>query len=398
LSQFFWLAKSWDIEDQQFDISARIALNNVALGISQYNKVPLPKTGLITRRSSNIYAVNVNSKIDPIVIEDLLYQEMTKLLLLTDFEYAVYDCLNDNLVYGNYCHVTEERQKETQASLPKVEELNYYFVVIFPSRGTYLVSNLWVNVLIAFLTVISTIIFIYLIFHLLKQRKLSVLQKEFINNMTHEFKTPLSSIKLAAAAIKNAGFNDVNSNIEKYINIIDTQNNRLNDQIERVLRIASLENKKSNIIDKEFIDLNNLISQTANSIKEKHSDYEIATNADEKLRLISGDNLHLTNILFTLLYNAIKYSTKEKKIIITSLQEKSHALVKITDYGIGIAKNEQSKIFDKFYRVSTGDKHDVKGFGLGLYYVKTMCEDHGWEINVESELGKGSTFTIKIPN
>lgn len=391
--QSYWLIKSWHIKDQEFDISVNIALTNVALGVAKYNEAALPKTELISRRSSNIYAVNVNSKVDPMVLEDLLYQEFSRLTLLADFEYAVYDCETDHLAYGYYCQMAEQREVTKRTNLPKFEKMTYYFVVKFPSRQNYLISNIWTNALLAGLTILASLIFVFFIYVILRQRRLSELQREFINNMTHEFKTPISSIRLAANALGNQDGFDTNEKAKKYLSIINSQNDRLNDQIERVLQLAILENASEDYLQKQNIDLNPTTQSIVEEVAQKTTSHTIEYEASSD-KTISGDLLHYTNVVYTLLDNAVKYSKPGSKVTVALKSEGDKTSLTISDQGIGISASDQKMIFQKFYRVATGDKHDVKGFGLGLYYVSSICRAHGWKIDVKSKLNEGTNFII----
>jgi two-component system phosphate regulon sensor histidine kinase PhoR len=159
LVQSFYLMQSWDLKDKEFDISVQIALKRAALEVAKYNETVLPKDNLINRRSSNIYAVNTNSPINPVVLENILYQELSNVSLLTEFEYAIYSCESEELVYGNYCEIGKAKSPRKLTKFPRFDLSNYYFVVIFPHRQSYLVSNFKTNLIIAGLAVLSVLVF-----------------------------------------------------------------------------------------------------------------------------------------------------------------------------------------------------------------------------------------------
>ena len=397
-SQFFYLYKNWDLKDEEFDQTVNIVLRNVAEKMADFTESELPKQDLIKRRSSNIYAVNTNSAIDANVLEDYLIQEFSRHNINTDFEYAVYDCFSDNLVYGNYCSLdVDENQEEIPSEiLPRFDDLVYYFVVKFPSRKSYLLSNMRSSVMFSVITSLSILFFLYAMFVIVRQKKLSELQKDFINNMTHEFKTPISSIKIASDVLANSQEVKNNPRYLKYADIIKDQNNRLNDQVEKVLNIAKIENNNFKL-NLENVDV---ISELRDIIKAEGAKTEnaiITTYFHTENIHITADKLHLANVVSNIIDNAIKYSKDQPIIEIRTSEKNNQFLLSIKDHGIGIEKGQLKHIHEKFYRVSTGDIHNVKGFGLGLFYVKNICTSHGWDLHVDSELHNGTEVTIAIP-
>ena len=397
-TQSYWLLKTWDLKDQEFDLTVRKVLLRVAQRIAKFNDFELPKKSFIERTSSNYYVVNINSGIDANILEDYLYQEMGNFSLKTDFEYSVFDCLNKEMVYGNYCDLTDENKVNIQnTNLPTFTDLDYYFVVRFPSRESFVLANMRMTVVFSIIAILSVLFFLYMIYIVLKQKRLSELQKDFINNMTHEFKTPISSIKIAADVLTNSSPVKEDNRLKKYASIITEQNQRLNNQVEKVLNIARLERDNFKL-NKENINLNKTLSNIVENESLRLTEGEINLTFSNDEMEIFADPLHFTNVITTVLDNAIKYSAQNPQISISAEERNNLKIIRIKDKGIGIEKEKLKHIFDKFYRVPTGDVHNVKGFGLGLFYVKTICTSHGWLIDAQSELGKGTTFTIKIPN
>jgi two-component system phosphate regulon sensor histidine kinase PhoR len=218
--QSYWLLKTWDIKDKEFDQSVNIVLRKVAQRLAAYNNTVLPKTNLIQRKSSNYYAINVNSSIDPPILEEYLFQEMNNQSLNTDFEYAIYDCFNDALVYGNYCSISNKETKPTKWNKQyKFDDLVYYFVIRFPQRENFLLANLNMTVVSTMFSVLAILFFLYSIWVILKQKRLSELQRDFINNMTHEFKTPIASIKIASDVIANDEKTKEDKRLSRYAQI-----------------------------------------------------------------------------------------------------------------------------------------------------------------------------------
>ena len=233
---------------------------------------------------------------------------------------------------------------------------------------------------------------------ILRQKKISEVKNDFINNMTHEFKTPIATVSLATEALQDDDIKGNKAFVERYVSVIQEENKRLGMQVERVLQIASLDKKDfklkieeanlHQIIEKALVNINILVEKRGGSI----SSQLLASNP-----IIEADKVHLTNIVYNLLDNANKYSPDAPQINIRTENISTGVILKISDEGIGMSKEASQKIFDKFYRVSTGNVHDVKGFGLGLSYVKNIIDMHHGSINVKSEPGKGSTFKIILP-
>ncbi|NNF36212.1 MAG: HAMP domain-containing histidine kinase [Saprospiraceae bacterium] len=396
-SQLYWLIRTWDLKDQEFDQTVQIALRQVAGDIASYNKTELPKQNLIQRRSSNIYAVNINSTIDANILEDYLIQQFEANSINTDFEYAVYDCFADNLVYGNYCKLSDHDKAFIRSvDLPKFQDLDYYFVVKFPSRESYLINNMLTSVVFSAITALSVLFFLYTMWIILKQKKLSELQKDFINNMTHEFKTPISSIKIAADVLASSENIETDSRLKRYASIIKDQNKRLNDQVEKVLHIAKIENDSFKL-NLETFNPGIVLEEIINNEALKLESGTITYFPSEGEINIHADRLHFTNVITNILDNAIKYSTdNDPEIEVKLLQHDKSMIIRVIDNGIGISKENLKRIHEKFFRVSTGNIHNVKGFGLGLFYVKNICKAHGWDIAVDSTEGKGTTVDLII--
>ncbi len=396
--QSYWLLKTWDIKDKEFDQTVNIVLRNVAERMAKFNKTILPKENLIQRKSSNYYAVNINSEIDAGLLEQYLLQEMQKQSLNIDFEYAVYNCSTDELVYGNYCsnELISDKDNKPKAGLRKFKDLIYYFVVRFPKRESFLLANRNMTLTLTVLSVLAIIFFLYSMWIIMEQKRLSELQKDFINNMTHEFKTPLSSIKIAADFLANDQYIKNDNRLQRYIQIIKDQNLRLNNQVEKVLNVAHIENDRIEL-KKEIFEINETISSVINNESLKLNHGNISYEATEQPVMILADKLHFINVVANLIDNAVKYSGDEPIVNLSLKENPLYVALSIKDNGIGIDKENQKKLFEKFFRVSTGDIHNVKGFGLGLFYVNNICISHGWKIRVESELNKGTEFIITIP-
>jgi signal transduction histidine kinase len=232
----------------------------------------------------------------------------------------------------------------------------------------------------------------------MKQKKLSEIKTDFINNMTHELKTPISTISLASQLLADPNIPIENKNIEHLSRLLLDESKRLSAHVEKVLHIAVFE-KNSLRLRLKIINVHELIEQAINnfSIQLKNKNGKVYTHLEATTPLVEADEAHLTNIIINLLDNAIKYSDKDPVITITTMNNDHGIVVSVKDNGMGISKENLNKIFDQFYRVPTGNVHNVKGFGLGLSYVKKMVEAHHGKIWVESTIGEGSTFSIYLP-
>lgn len=270
--------------------------------------------------------------------------------------------------------------------------------IYFPNKKSFLLGQMWTVMLISLVLILFVIgAFFYTIATIVKQKKLSVIKNDFINNMTHELKTPISTIALASEALsdKDISINDTQKQI--YLNMIRDENKRLGALVENVLQSAVIE-KSELKLNKEKVNISDLINDLIGnfSIQVTKRNGQIEKKISDNNLSVTGDRVHLTNVLYNLLDNANKYSN-DPQITVSASAKNGNVLISVKDNGIGITKENQKKIFDKLYRVPAGNKHDVKGFGLGLSYVKAIVEKHNGKINVESELGKGSNFIVEIP-
>lgn len=279
-----------------------------------------------------------------------------------------------------------------------IPQENFLFIH-FPNKSAYVFRQIWLPVLSSVLFIVVVIFcFVYAIRVIIRQKNLSEIKNDFINNMTHEFKTPIATVSLAVEALQDPELLNQESFRKRYLSIIKEENKRLGGQVEKVLQAATLE-KKEFRLKLEYVDLTEILINAKSQFElqvENRGGKITLENVMSDPNLMS-DPFHLLHILNNLLDNANKYSKESPIIHIKAWDQNGFAFVSIQDNGIGMSKEVTKKIFDKFYRVPTGNVHDVKGFGLGLSYVKTIIEAHKGEISVNSEPGKGSIFTIKLP-
>jgi two-component system phosphate regulon sensor histidine kinase PhoR len=246
---------------------------------------------------------------------------------------------------------------------------------------------------------ITVAFFIYAMFVILRQKQLSEQQRDFINNMTHEFKTPISTINISTDVFLNNDTIKADQRLNRYAGIIKEQVMRLNTQVEKVLQLAKIE-RDTIELNLENLDLSELVRSISPSIELKVHERDggsLDLVLPDQPVVISADRLHLTNILHNLVDNGVKYTKGAPVIRIALEKHGKNAVLRVQDNGIGIAKEHQKHVFDKFYRVPTGNVHNVKGFGLGLFYVKKMCREHRWKLQLLSEPGKGTSIEITMP-
>lgn len=399
VTQIYWVKRAFGLKEAEFDRQVNTALFNVASQIFSINNTPSPANNPVKQISTNYYVVMVNSDIDANLLEFLLRSEFEKRNIQADFEYGIYDCSHEKMVYGNYVKLSDKVSKREQnPNLPKWVNAGYYFGVQFPNREAQILNQMGIWSFSSAVLLIVIVFFGYTLFVILKQKRLSEIQKDFINNMTHEFKTPISTIAVSTEVLKDTNIVQQPERLLQYATIIENENKRLKQHVERVLQMAKLE-KEDVGLKKEAVNLHEIIHEVVQSIdlalREKQGSIHLKLNAPSPN--LTADKHHLTNVIFNLLDNAIKYCTSKPSITIRTELNGTSISLTVEDNGIGISDENKRRIFQKFYRVPTGNVHDVKGFGLGLHYVKQIVEAHRGRITVTSEPGKGCAFTILLP-
>lgn len=418
-TQIFWLDKAFKVQQKQYSLvkeqeevvsklfndRVTIALTNVANEILTINNDPAELFQSVKQIRPNYFTVAINDTVHPYLLEGLLRSEFERRNIAQNFEYGVYDCFTDSIVFGDYVALTDDTASANykgEARKIKWDKDGHYFGVYFPHRDATPVlppehqTSTW-----AFSAIISLIVFgffAFAIYIILRQKRLSEMKTDFINNMTHELKTPISTISLSSEVLLGEGISQNPDRLKKYAQLIFNENQRLRLQVDKVLQLATLDKEQADL-KKEPIDIHDVIRSATESIKLVHSEpeIEIELHLDAKNSTISGDPVHIANIIHNLLDNAIKYSPDKPHIVFRTTDKAKSIQIAIADSGIGMDQKSIPYIFDKFYRVPTGNRHDVKGFGLGLYYVHQLTQAHKGSIRVSSELGVGSTFYLGFP-
>lgn len=426
--QLFWIKKNVEYQEtniaiqnrqdslnmRQFSDQVTIALKNVADEIQRIDNQEADLYGSVKQLSTNYFTVELQDTLHPYLLESLLKREFYNYNIKEDFQYGIYDCWSDSIVYGNLISYTGdstftalENSEDAEAANEKLQ-LKFdtdvhYFSVFFPHIESYSIEEKpgevgpWYYLFAIILLIL--IFFGYSISVIVRQKKLSEIKNDFINNMTHELKTPIATIRISSETLLNLSDANVKEKLQRYAGIIYKENKRLEQQVERVLNVAKLDRNELKL-KIEPIELSEILEEAQENVSFNQLEAvggKITLNILSEDTMIEGDVVHVTNVVYNLLDNAIKYCDKTPEINILVERLKNKLLVKISDNGKGIAKENMKFIFDKFYRVPTGNLHDVKGFGLGLYYVKTIMEESGGGVTVKSVLGKGSTFTLSFP-
>tara|TARA_Y100000782_G_C10188228_1_gene268281 strand:+ start:3672 stop:4946 length:1275 start_codon:yes stop_codon:yes gene_type:complete len=400
LIQVVWVKKAYEIEQRHFSYEVTESLKKVVKEIQKNSGDTIPIYDPVEQLATNLYRVRIHDTLHPFYLESLLKSEFTSNEINTSFEYSIYDCFNDSVVFNKTIANPEEKILIPKASHPRGWEMNdsHYFSVLFPGRSKDLFAKMGFWVYSSIFIVIVIMFFVYTISIILRQRRLSEIKTDFINNMTHEFKTPISTISLSSEVLLKPDIITKPEKLHNYARIINNENKRLQSQVERILQIATIEKENIRLKDQQ-VDINDIVGKAAQTFElnaqAKEGAIEVDLSAEKSI--ITGDEMHLTNIISNLIDNAIKYSTNSPIVKVKTLNTKKGIEVIIEDNGVGISKAEQAQVFEKFYRVPKGNIHDVKGFGIGLHYVKVMVEQHGGFIQLESELGKGSRFKIFLP-
>jgi signal transduction histidine kinase len=406
----------FEIDADSIDVSQRSSeritkiYNNSALdgGMSVEPKQTLVEISSLSKIDKQSYEesfkdllkrIPIYKRVTKTQVKDLLDKELKSEGVDLNFEYAVYDDDLSTTVKSLNFKKNPESTLGIKVFLDNNDESNYILYVDFPERKKFLLSSiLWMILLSVLFTGIIILAYSSAIYQLIKQRQISQIKTDFINNMTHEFKTPIATINLALDSIKNPKILNDEEKVKRYLRMIKDENKRMHAQVENVLRISKLEKNELNI-SKERIKLHDLIMDAITHIElivEDKKGY-VKSHLNASKSSVLANETHFTNVIVNILDNAVKYSDDAPKIDVYTENIGNNIILKISDQGNGMSKQVAKRVFEKFYREHTGNVHNVKGHGLGLAYVKRIVDDHQGHISVESEKGKGSTFIINLP-
>ena len=397
--QVYWVKKAYELQEDEFNTHVNQSLNEV---VKRIHLIENDNSDIEPSQEmeDGLFLVGINITPSPYLLRTLMEDEFARKGLNENFEYGVYDCFSNRYEIQGFLKLSQDttQSEELESGLKIYTSEGHYLSVYFPHKQAHLIAQLefWKYSSIVILLIV--IFFSYTIAVLLREKRLSTVRNDFVNNMTHELKTPLSTLTLSTDALSAPGIVNQPDRLKTYVQIIKNETERLKGQLDKVLQLSSLTPRKKSI-KWEWIDVHEVITNAVQiyqlKANDKSGDVELSLLATR--HWIKADKVHIANIIYNLLDNAIKYTENAPQIVVRTFDKKGDILIEVEDNGLGITLRQQRLIFDKFYRVPTGDVHDVKGFGLGLFYVKTMLKAQKGKIFVKSELGKGSVFTLRLP-
>ncbi len=341
----------------------------------------------------------IHERIRNRALNAIIKEELAKRNIKQEFKYGVYDDGLATTLKSGYFKIQLKKDFYYPLFEDKNGNSNYKLYISFPDGEKHLLSGMMKILLLSlFFICIIVAAFSTSLFQLVRQKKISEIKTDFINNMTHEFKTPIATINLALDAIKNPKIIHDEEKVKRYVKMIREENKRMHGQVENVLRMSRLEKNQLDI-SKDTVDMTDTIEEAIEHIQLLVSDKKgsITTHFEAISKEVLGNQFHLTNVVVNILENALKYSEEAPKIDVFTESTNKFFILKIKDEGIGMSKQAQKQAFVKFYREAKGNIHNVKGHGLGLAYVKEIIDNHYGTVFVDSEKGKGSTFIVKIP-
>ncbi len=399
VTQFHWLNKALRVKEANFDQAVILSLRRVSermQAASNYQVTPLDAVQKISQRR---FQILIDNTLDANVLDFYLRTELAYPSLHIDFEYTVQDQRSGQVIFTQHVAMSDEaRMYSMSSSLPKWGPGSYLVNIYFPKRAEFIGVKMTIWIFSSVVLLIVVFFFAYTIFVILQQMRLLKMQKDFIDNLAHEFKTPLATIDLSAQTLLQPDIVNDPERLTTYARIIEEECQRMSHQAEQLLTIAQLE--KSQVqLKSERIDLHELIANICSKARLRlyFGNGQIICQLNAKHFHVMADRVHLTNALNTLVDNALKYALENPMVEVITHNEGNQILVTVRDNGIGIPKQYHKKIFEKFYRVPTGNVHNAKGFGVGLHYLKMVADAHHWRVSVSSTPGKGSAFTLSIP-
>lgn len=398
-SQVFWIRKGLIINQNNFEDAVTVTLENIAEKIEIDNRGLKVTEHPVVRISPHSYLVNISEKIDLNKLDYYLRSEFTNPFHKIDFRYEVYDrSHNDEVFELDVPGKTQPLDFKPANTLPVLTGSRYYFKVNFPRRPivTSVMLFVWITALVTLTVVLA--FFVYSFNVIVRQQRLSEFQKSFINNLAHEFKTPISTIGISAEVLREKDISEHPARLSSYAGIVTSEVGRLSNQVNKILELAKIETDEL-IVDKEDFDINACVREISDAFALKVHERQgvLTTVLGADYTTLCADQVHFANVLNTLLDNALKYNSGQPEITITTSNDEKHIFLSVQDNGMGIPKEYRKKIFEKFFRIPTGNVHNVKGYGLGLNYVQMIANAHHWKLKVDSEMGKGSIFTITFP-
>jgi len=396
--QLFWLQKIYRYEEKQFNINVSKGIRALYKDMQLVNDVSDNAQKEINNPKPDLYLLKIDCSpfLDSLWLN--LKAELTDFDVYSDCEAAVYSHEKNIFTTTQYIDLPDAYQEgEVKSVIPLLPREYSYIALFFPHRGQYILKQMYFWIVSGIILLVVLTAFGASVFYLYRQKFLNETQKDFVNNFTHEFKTPLAVIKIASEVLQQPDIAAKPDRLKNYAGIIGDQTSHLQSQIQRLLEIAYTD-RSALVLEKEKFDINKLVQEAINSIHPlmEQKNALVKTNYSQAVNEVYADKYYMLLTLINILENAVKYAGAPE-IQIDTYIEGDDCCIAVTDNGIGISGEHHKKIFDRFYRVTKGDLHTVKGFGLGLSFVKKVVDTHDGKIEVRSEPGKGSTFIVKIP-
>ena len=396
--QLVWLQKVYLYEEKQFNINVSKSIRSLYTDMELVNDATDNVQKVIENINPDVYLLKIDCSPNLEQLWVNIKGEMTDFDVYTDCRAAIYDNAANKYSAEQYINLPDAYfPSDKEIELPVYKRDYPYIALYFPHRGQYIVKQMMFWIASSGLLLLVLIGFGFSIFYLYRQKFFNETQKDFVNNFTHEFKTPLAVIKIAAEVLQQKNIIEKPEKLENYAGIINEQTSHLQSQIQRLLEIAYTDRSRLPL-EKEQFDVNLLIDESINDLQPliEQKNAIVKTNFAMPGAILKADKPYLRLCLINLIENAIKYAATPVIDINTHI-EANYFCIAVKDNGIGIATEHQKKIFERFYRIKDGERHTSKGFGLGLNFVKKVIDTHHGKIEVDSEPGRGSTFTIKIP-
>jgi two-component system phosphate regulon sensor histidine kinase PhoR len=393
--QIYWFSNSYKLNEKQFDNKVNLALRKVSDRILRAQGDVLSSISAVRQTASNEYFVSLNRPLEYALLDSLVKVEFQNEEIEASYHLMIYT-KNDSLVLGNF-FMQGAKTSPQGACVGREQDLlsPMNFAVMFPEKKSLILGSLDIWIFSAGTFALILLVCMLIVMELSKRKKFAELKNDFISNMTHELQTPIANISMASEILINQ---PELQKRERYLQIIQEENQRLKKQVESVLQVAIM-GKGDLVIQRKNLNLHQLLEGVIRNFEVRINSRKgsIQTKLNAADASIEGDPFHLTNIFYNLLDNADKYSIHTPEIIVSSEQTEKGLYVSIADKGIGIGRDVQKFVFDRFYRVQNGNIHNTKGFGLGLTYVKNIIQAHNGVITLQSELNQGSRFELFFP-
>jgi len=398
--QVYWVLNTVKLNTEQFERSIDIAQKSVINRLLDFHT---ERNMRLIERNEPCYddKTDIRELIPARLLDSLFNVEFQCLKIGTNFDYALYNKLNNRMVFSNVENLHQGLiESKHQQSVAAIYKPGKYFLSVYVPKPRSLILNKMIIWLLLSALFLLAVIFTFglTIQTVFRNKKLSKMKSDFINNMTHEFKTPIATISIAGEMLQKQEIQSVPEKVSKYAGVVLSENRRLQSQVEQILQSAIIENEAVQLRLK-LSDLHRVLLKAIQSFELRIHELSgrITVDLQDNVPLLMIDRTHMLNVFSNLIDNAIKYSPKDVDIHIATRADTNGLVISITDKGLGIARQNQKLVFRNLYRVPTGDIHDVKGFGIGLFYVKRIVELHGGYVNLNSSPGKGSTFEVFIP-